>query len=183
MGPWTSWTGARRLGELGRDVPAKLVHRQAPSNRIGLVKAVGSAGIEPLVKHERGQGQYSRVPTSILFDEKLSRTAKRVFVALALFSSGLGDSRAAVVTLSRASSTNHRNVHKGLRELENHCRVTRMGAVGRGVQRYNLVGQVIHRAPKSGSKQGAKWATRATPTAQSGQTTATPKWATTATLS
>ena len=80
---------------------------------LGLVKDVGSAGIEPLVKHERGEGQYSRVPTSILFDDNLSRTAKRVFIAQALYRSGLGDSRAAVATIARASSTHIRNVHKG----------------------------------------------------------------------
>ena len=120
---------------------------------LGLVKTVsGSAGITPLVRHEPGNLQYARVPTSLLFDEKLSRTAKRVFIGLALYGSGLGDSRPAVVTIARASATNHRNVHRALRELENHCRITRMGAVGRGVQRYNLVGQVIPRAPKSGTK-------------------------------
>ena len=136
---------------------------------LGLVKDVGSGGIEPLVKHERGEGQYSRVPTSILFDDNLSRTAKRVFIAQALYRSGLGDSRAAVVTLARASSTHIRNVHRALRELENHCRIMRMGAVGRGVQRYNLVGQVIHRTPKSGHPKEEKWATRATPTGEIGQ--------------
>ena len=161
---------------------------------LGLVKDVGSAGIEPLVKHERGEGQYSRVPTSILFDEKLSRTAKRVFIAQALYSSGLGDSRAAVATIARASSTSHRNVHKGLRELENHCRITRMGAVGRGVQRYNLVGQVIPKtAPKStesfphnpqaGTLPKGEPGNESHPTGPKSATRATPESATRATLS
>ena len=136
---------------------------------LGLVEAVGSAGIKPLVKHERGDGQYSRVPTSILFDEKLSRTAKRIFIAQALYSSGLGDSRAAVATLARASATHPRSVHRALRELENDFRIVRMGAVGRGIERYNLVGQVIHRTPKSDNPKGGEWATSATPKREGGQ--------------
>ena len=159
-GGWENWVGMSRRSWY-------TAKRRAIE--LALVKAVGSAGIKPLVKHEPGQGQYSRVPTSLLFDEKLSRTARRIFIAQALFSSGLGDSRAAVATIARASSTNPRNVHRALRELENQCRITRMGAVGRGIERYNLVGQVIHRSPKSDNPKGGKWATRATPTGESGQ--------------
>ena len=121
--------------------------------KFGLVEAVrGAAGIAPLVRHEPGQGQYSRVPTSLLFDEKLSRTARRVFVALALYSSGLGDSRPAILTIARASATNRRDVQRALRELENHFHITRRGAVGRGSMRYFLRGQAIPPASKSGTK-------------------------------
>ncbi len=136
---------------------------------LGLVRVVPGGGIKPLLRHERGRGQYSRVPTSLLFDEKLSRTAKRVFIGQALYSSGLGDSRAAVATIARASATHIRNVRRALRELENQCRITHMGSVARGVQRYNLVGQVIHRTPKSGHPKEEKWATTATPTGEIGQ--------------
>ena len=161
---------------------------------LGLVRVVPGGGIEPLVRYEPGQGQYSRVPTSILFDENLSRTAKRVFIAQALYRSGLGDSRAAVATLARASSTHIRNVHRALRELENHCRIMRMGAVGRGVQRYNLVGQVIPKtAPKStesyphnpqaGTLPKGEIGNESHPTGPKSATRATPESATRATLS
>lgn len=115
---------------------------------LGLIKTVrGSAGIAPLVRHEHGQ--FSRVPTEIIFDKTLSRTARRVFVALSLFRSGLGDSRPAVLTLSKASATNRRDVQRALRELEGHFHITRMGAVGRGSQRYFVKGQAIDARPST----------------------------------
>ena len=117
---------------------------------LGLIKTVpGGAGITPLVRHEPGQGQYSRVPAEILFDRTLSRTARRVFVALSLYRSGFGDSRVAVQTLAKASATNRRDVQRALRELENHFHITRMGAVGRGSQRYFVKGQAIDARPST----------------------------------
>ena len=118
---------------------------------LGLIKTVpGSAGIAPIVRH--AHGQFSRVPAAILFDKTLSRTARRVFVALALFSDGLGHSKAAILTLANASATHIRDVRRALRELEDHFHITRRGAVGRGSMRYFVKGQAIPRAPKSGTK-------------------------------
>ena len=175
---------------------AKLVLRQTPRrSNLGLVKdrVPAAAGSSRWCDTSADEGQYSRVPTSILFDDNLSRTAKRVFIAQALYRSGLGDSRAAVATLARASSTHIRNVHRALRELENHCRIMRMGAVGRGVQRYNLqVGQVIPRTaksrklpPQSTGRHLAKGGNQREPpqTGPKSATRATPKSATRATLS
>ena len=115
---------------------------------LGLVRVVPGGGIEPLVRYDGGQ--FSRVPVAVLFDQTLSRTERRVFIGLSLYSSGLGDSRPAVATIAKASATNIRDVRRALRQLEDHCRITCMGAVGRGNMRYFVTGQAIPRAQKSG---------------------------------
>ncbi len=118
---------------------------------LGLIAMRGTR-INPLSRLEPHQ-QFARVPAEILFDQKLSRAAKRVFIGLSLYRSGFGDSRAAVVTLAKASSTHSRNVHKVLRELQNHCHITSMGAVGRGAVRYFLKGQTTPPASKSSTNE------------------------------
>ena len=118
---------------------------------LGLIAMRGTR-INPLSRLEPHQ-QLARVPAEILFDQKLSRAAKRVFIGLSLYRSGFGDSRAAVVTLAKASSTHSRNVHKVLRELQNHCHITSMGAVGRGAVRYFLKGQTTPPASKSSTNE------------------------------
>ena len=45
---------------------------------LGLVEPMNGGGIAPLARIEPGE-QFARVPLAILFDQKLSRTAKRVF--------------------------------------------------------------------------------------------------------
>ena len=162
---------------------------------LGLIAMRGTR-INPLSRLEPHQ-QFARVPAEILFDQKLSRAAKRVFIGLSLYRSGFGDSRAAVVTLAKASSTHSRNVHKVLRELQNHCHITSMGAVGRGAVRYFLKGQTTPPASKSSTNEappspksyarnpqnghqrhpphGPKEDSTATPKLQKEDTTATPK--------
>ena len=115
---------------------------------LGLVEMRGSR-IVPLAQREPGE-QFAMVPLSVLCDPKLPRTAKRVYIALALFRTGLGYSRASVRTLSRASGLDQRNVQKGLRSLENRCKIVRRGETGRGVQRYFLPA-----APDSGTESYA----------------------------
>ncbi len=120
---------------------------------LGLIEMRG-ARIAPLARIEPGE-QFARVPVSVLFDRKLSRTGKRAYVSLALFRTGLGYSRASVRTLARASGLDQRNVQKALRELENRFHITSRGATGRGVQRYFLGGQTTPAAPNSGTESYA----------------------------
>ena len=112
---------------------------------LGLIEMRG-ARIVPLVHVEPGE-QFAMVPLSVLCDPKLPRTAKRGYIALALFRTGLGVSRASVPTLARASGLDRRSVQKGLRSLENRCKIVRRGETGRGVQRYFLPS-----APDSGTE-------------------------------
>ena len=69
----------------------------------------------PLVTREEGE-QFARVPAAVLFDPGLSRTAKRVYVALAIFRNPAGSSRAAVATIGTLAGINDRNVKRGLRD-------------------------------------------------------------------
>ena len=126
------------------------------------------ARIAPLARLEPGE-QFARVPLAILIDKQLSRTARRGYIALALFRTGLGYSRASVRTLSRASGLNRGNVQKGLRELENRFHITACGATGRGVQRYFLGGQTTPAAPDSGTKNTPKSTESYPPYPQNGQ--------------
>ena len=164
---------------------------------LGLVEPMNGGGIAPLARIEPGE-QFARVPLAILFDQKLSRTAKRVFLGLSLYRSGFGDSRPAVGTLSRASGLNRGNVQKGLRELENRFHITSRGATGRGAMRYFLGGQAPQPAPKSATKdappstesyprnpqnghqrcpsQGSKVATSDAPQGPKVATSDAPKW-------
>ena len=120
---------------------------------LGLIETRGSR-IVPVAQLEPGE-QFARVPIALLFDRKLSRTAKRVYCALSLFRSGLGYSRASVRTLARASGLDQRNARKGLRSLEARFHITARGATGRGVQRYFLGGQTTPAAPNSGTESYA----------------------------
>ena len=148
---------------------------------LGLVRVVPGGGIEPLVRYEPGQGQYSRVPTSILFGE-LSRTTKRVFIGLALFSDRIGHARAAVTTIAKASSTHRRDVQRSLTELENHFHLTRRGAGGGASMRYFVKGQAISYPQKGASPKG-KIGNETHPSEAKSATTPTPKSATTPTRS
>ena len=134
---------------------------------LGLIEMRG-ARIAPLARLEPGE-QFARVPLAILIDKQLSRTARRGYIALALFRTGLGYSRASVRTLSRASGLNRGNVQKGLRELENRFHITACGATGRGVQRYFLGGQTTPAAPDSGTKNTPKSTESYPPYPQNGQ--------------
>ena len=137
------------MADVDRNVRQRFFNARRRAIELGLIKKVrGGAGIAPLLKYEKGQ--FSRVPVAFLFDQTISRPDKRVFIALSLYSSGLGDSRPAVTTIAKASATHVRDVRRALRRLEDHCRITRMGAVGRGNMRYFVTGQAIPRAQKSG---------------------------------
>ena len=121
---------------------------------LGLISASrGSSRIVPLAKLEPHQ-QFAKAPTEILFDRSLSRTARRVFIALSLYRSGFGDSRVAVRTLADGSDTNRRDVRRALRELENQWHITSMGATGRGAVRYCLKGQAISYPQKGTAPEG-----------------------------
>ena len=123
---------------------------------LGLISASpGSSRIVPLAKLEPHQ-QFAKAPAEILFDQTLTRTARRVFIVLSLYRSGFGDSRVAVRTLADGSSTHSRNVHKALRELQKRYHITNMGSVGRGAVRYFLKGQKTPRASKSSTQDAPK---------------------------
>ena len=66
-----------------------------------------------------GEGeQFARVPVAVLFDPGLSRTAKRCYVAVAMYRNKAGSVSAAVATIGTLAGINDRNVKRGLRELE-----------------------------------------------------------------
>ena len=62
--------------------------------------------------------QFARIPCAALFNPKLSRTAKRVLVGLALYRKPSGFARVAVPTIAKRAGLNDRNTQLGLRELE-----------------------------------------------------------------
>ena len=106
----------------------------------GLVK-VEDGVIVPLV--ERGAGeQWARVPiAAVLADAKLSRTAKRVYVSLALFRSGTGWSAASVGTLAKTAGAHRRNTKRALKELAKLPvpRICAHGVTERGANKYLLI--------------------------------------------
>ena len=133
---------------------------------LGLVEMRGSR-IVPLAQLEPGE-QFARVPLAVLLDPKLPRTAKRTYLSLALFRSGLGYSRASVRTLAATSGLDRSSIQRGLRELENRFHITRRGTTARGVERYFLV-ETPPVAPKSGAKNTPASTEGYSPNPQNGQ--------------
>ena len=105
---------------------------------------------------------------AVLCDPKLPRTAKRTYLSLALFRSGLGYSRASVRTLAATSGLDRSSIQRGLRELENRFHITRRGTTARGVERYFLV-ETPPVAPKSGAKNTPASTEGYSPNPQNGQ--------------
>ena len=146
---WTAATAWRDRGVPGKPPggwPAMVgVSRQnwhrwrALAIEHGLIGATKDGRIAPLAQLGEGE-QFARVPVSVLFDPKLSRPARRVFVALTLYRSGTGWSRAAIGTLAERASVDRRAAKRALRELERRLAIVATGMTDRGVWKFLIPG-------------------------------------------
>ena len=82
--------------------------------------------------------QFARIPTTVLLNPAISRTAKRAYLAIALYRSGTGWSSAAIGTIAAVAGIAPRNARIGVRQLEQKMVIVPTGCTRRGTQKWVL---------------------------------------------
>ena len=112
---WRRWLG--RAIEIGLISESRGVHESGYS--VDLLTPIKPYRTELQDQgHEMPVEQFARLPFSVFSDPKISRTAKRVLVGIAMYRGPTGFARVAVPTIAKMAGLNVRNTHKGLRCLE-----------------------------------------------------------------
>ena len=115
--------------------------------------------LKPNVWIEPGM-QFARLPLSVMFNDSISATARRVFAALACFRQPSGEVSAATSTIAKMTGIHRRHIQRSFRELEEHFALVRMPRNPRASGRWMMIStnapaQDVSNPPRPCSKSAA----------------------------